>query len=255
MPLYSCPVRSLQAVARNIFVLTLHAPGLAPTVRPGQFVNVRINDTLEPLLRRPFSVHRTTADSIEILFNIVGKGTAQLAEKREGDLLDLLGPLGVPFTLDDDRFDTALLVAGGLGVAPMPLTTVELLHRGKAVRTLVGARDAASLVTRHLHDVVTATDDGSSGFNGNVVELLEREAARLAGTRLKVYACGPHAMLKATALAAGRLGIPCEVSMEGPMGCGIGICQGCPVELRDASRRYALMCKDGPTFDAQAIRW
>ncbi|CAG0932086.1 partial Dihydroorotate dehydrogenase B (NAD(+)), electron transfer subunit, partial [Planctomycetaceae bacterium] len=115
MPLYSCPVRSLQTVARNIFVLSLHAPGLAPAVRPGQFVNIRVNDALEPLLRRPFSVHRTTHDAIEILFNIVGKGTALLAEKREGDVLDLLGPLGVPFTLDDDRFDTALLVAGGLG--------------------------------------------------------------------------------------------------------------------------------------------
>ena len=255
MPLHSCPVRSVQAVARNIFVLTLHAPDLAAAVKPGQFVNIRINDTLEPLLRRPFSVHRTTHDSIEILFNIVGKGTALLADKREGDLLDLLGPLGVPFTLDDDRFDTALLVAGGLGIAPMPLTTEALLHRGKAVRTLVGARDAASLVTRHLHDVVTATDDGSSGFHGNVVELLTREAGQARGARYKIFACGPHAMLKATALAAERLGIPCEVSMEGPMGCGIGICQGCPVELRDASRRYALMCKDGPTFDAQAIRW
>jgi dihydroorotate dehydrogenase electron transfer subunit len=255
MPIYSCPVRSLQAVARNIFVLTLHAPELAPAVRPGQFVNVRINDTLEPLLRRPFSVHRTTTDTIELLFNIVGKGTALLAEKREGDILDLLGPLGVPFTLDDDRFGTALLVAGGLGVAPMPLTSAELLRRGKAVRTLVGARDAASLVTRHLHDVVCATDDGSSGLHGNVVALLEKEVAHADPKRFKIFACGPHAMLKATALAAERLGIPCEVSMEGPMGCGIGICQGCPVELRDASRRYALMCKDGPTFDAQAIRW
>lgn len=255
MPVYSCPVRSLQAVARNTFVVSLHAPDLAPSVRPGQFVNIRITDTLEPLLRRPFSVHRTTRDTVEILFNIVGKGTALLAEKREGDLLDLLGPLGVPFMLDDDRFDTALLVAGGLGVAPMPLTTAELLHRGKAVRTLVGARDAASLVTRHLHDVTCATDDGSSGFHGNVVALLEKLAGPMGGQRLKIFACGPHAMLKATALAAERLRIPCEVSMEGPMGCGIGICQGCPVELRDASRRYALMCKDGPTFDAQAIRW
>ena len=82
----------------------MHAPNLASRVRPGQFVNIRINESLDPLLRRPFSVYRTTTDTIEIIFNIVGKGTALLAEKREGDLLDLLGPLGVPFTLDDDRF-------------------------------------------------------------------------------------------------------------------------------------------------------
>jgi dihydroorotate dehydrogenase electron transfer subunit len=218
-------------------------------------VNVRINDALEPLLRRPFSVHRTTTDTIEILFNIAGKGTAQLAEKREGDILDLLGPLGVPFTLDDARFDTALLVAGGLGVAPMPITTADLLRKKKQVRTYLGARDAASLVTAHLQNVACATDDGSAGFHGNVVALLEQELASAKPERPKIFACGPHAMLKATALLAERLGIPCEVSMEGPMGCGIGICQGCPVELRDASRRYALMCKDGPTFDAKAIRW
>ncbi len=255
MPIHHCPVRSLQSVARNVFVLVLHAPALAAGVRPGQFVNIRVTETVEPLLRRPFSVHRTTADTIEILFNIVGKGTALLAEKREGDILDVLGPLGVPFTLDDDRFDTALLVAGGLGVAPMPLTTVDLQRRHKAVRTFVGARDASSLVTRHLHDVRCATDDGSAGSHGNVVALLETELQRSGTARSKIFACGPHAMLKATALLAEKQGIPCEVSMEGPMGCGVGICQGCPVELREASRRYALMCKDGPTFDAQAIRW
>jgi dihydroorotate dehydrogenase electron transfer subunit len=255
MQLHSCPVRSLQAVARNVFVLTLHAPGLASTVRPGQFVNIQINESLEPLLRRPFSVHRASGDSIEVLFNIVGKGTAMLAEKREGDLLGLLGPLGVPFALEDSRYDTALLVAGGLGVAPMPLTTADLLRRNRAVRTFVGARDAATLVTRHLHETMCATDDGSSGFHGNVVALLEAEIGRTKPARPKIFACGPHAMLRATALLAERLDIPCEVSMEGPMGCGIGICQGCPVELREASRRYALMCKDGPTFDAKAIRW
>ena len=255
MPLHFCAVRSIQAVARNVFVLSLHAPDLAATVRPGQFVNIRINETFEPLLRRPFSVHRTTSDTIEILFNIVGKGTALLAEKQEGELLDLLGPLGVPFTLGDAQFDTALLVAGGLGVAPMPLTTAELLRCKKIVRTFVGARDAASLATRHLHNVVCATDDGSAGSHGTVVALLEAEFRKQAPVRPKIFACGPHAMLKATAMLAERLDIPCEVSIEGPMGCGIGICQGCPVELREASRRYALMCKDGPTFDAKAIRW
>lgn len=255
MLLHSCPVRSIHAVARNVFVLSLHAPNFATRVRPGQFVNIRINGSHDPLLRRPFSVYRTTSDTIEIIFNVVGKGTALLADKNEGELLDILGPLGVPFTLDDERFQTGLLVAGGLGVAPMPMTTAELIRRGKTVKTFVGARDAATLVTHHLHDVACATDDGSAGFHGNVVALLESTLAAAMPERPKIFACGPHAMLKSVALLAERLDVPCEVSLEGPMGCGIGICQGCPVELRDASRRYALMCKDGPTFDAKVIRW
>jgi dihydroorotate dehydrogenase electron transfer subunit len=255
MLLHACPVCAIRAVARNVFVLSLHAPNLASRVRPGQFVNIRVNGSLDPLLRRPFSVYRTTGDAIEIIFNIVGKGTALLAEKRVGEVIDVLGPLGVPFTLDDDRFTTGLLVAGGLGVAPMPMTTADLLHRGKMVKSFVGARDAASLLMQHLHDVACATDDGSAGFHGNVVALLEATLATTKPERPKIFACGPHAMLKSVALLAERLDLLCEVSMEGPMGCGIGICQGCPVELRNASRRYALMCKDGPTFDAKVIRW
>lgn len=251
----SCPVLSLTAVAENVFLLVLDAPEIAPLVRPGQFLNVRIDETSDPLLRRPFSVYRTEGNRLELLFNVVGRGTHALAEKRKGDRLDVLGPLGVPFTLDDPGFTTAVLVAGGLGVAPMPITTRELLLKGKAVRTFVGARNKGSLVTTHLVQVEIATDDGSEGLRGTVVDLLERAFASGVPARPIIFACGPHAMLKAVAAFAVRFDIPCEVSMEGPMGCGIGICQGCPVELTNPAKKYALMCKDGPTFDARTIRW
>lgn len=255
MQSHLCSVLSLRSAGRNVYVLTLLAPDLAPRIRPGQFVNIRVEDALDPLLRRPFSVYRADGDRIEIIFNIVGKGTALLAAHRPGDTLDVLGPLGVPFTLDDERIRTGILVAGGLGVAPMPLTTAALLRRGCGVETFLGARDAATLVTDHLHNVSCATDDGSAGYHGTVVALLEQHLGKGIPPGPKMFACGPHAMLKAAAELAERLDIPCEVSLEGPMGCGVGICQGCPVELRNASQKYALMCKDGSTFDAKAIRW
>ena len=251
----SCPVLAVQTVAENVFLLVLHAPEIAPLVRPGQFLNVRMGETYDPLLRRPFSVYQTNGDRLELLFNVIGTGTRILASKREGDMLDVLGPLGVPFTLDDDRFSTGVLVAGGLGVAPIPLTTRELIRRGKDVRTFLGARNNNALVMTHLVNVEVATDDGSAGMRGTVVDLLEQAFAARPFVKPKIFACGPHPMLKATAALAERLDIPCEVSMEGPMGCGIGICQGCPVELRNPAKKYALMCKDGPTFDARAIKW
>jgi dihydroorotate dehydrogenase electron transfer subunit len=251
----SCQVLAVQSVAENTFLLVLHAPSIAPHVKPGQFLNVRVEESLDPLLRRPFSVYQTDGDRLELLFNVVGKGTRILSQKRKGEMLDVLGPLGVPFKLDDERFSTGILVAGGLGVAPMPLTTRELVRQGKDVRTFLGARTKGALVTTHLVNVAIATDDGSAGVRGTVVDLLEKAWSSGPFVKPKIFACGPHSMLKATAALAERLDIPCEVSLEGPMGCGVGICQGCPVELNDPAKKYALMCKDGPTFDARAIRW
>lgn len=250
-----CPVADLHTVAEGISLLTLHAPDLAAEVRPGQFVNIRVHDGIDPLLRRPFSVSRREGEYIEILFNVVGKGTALLARLHQGMVLDLLGPLGTPFTTDDARCQTAVLVAGGLGVAPMPILTESLRIQGRDVRTFLGARTAAHLVTNHLVNVAVATDDGSRGRKGTVVDLAAEALVQSPVRGVKMYACGPMPMLRAVARLAEKLDVPCEVSLEGPMACGIGICQGCPVELAGPQKKYALMCKDGPTFDARTIRW
>ncbi len=249
------PVLDLRSVAEGIFVLTMHAPEIAARIRPGQFVNIRIGEGADPLLRRPFSVSRTEGDHIEILFNVVGKGTALMSRLREGALLDLLGPLGTPFATDDDQCTTALLLAGGLGVAPMPILTERLRDKGRKIMTFLGARAAAHLVTSHLDDVHIATDDGSRGFKGTVVDLAATVLRQAPVQGGKIFACGPMPMLRAAARLSEQLNLLCEVSLEGPMACGIGICQGCPVELVGPEKKYALMCKDGPTFDARTIRW
>ncbi len=247
-------VTSLKPVAENTFVLSFHSPVISSQIEPGQFLNIKVTDGTDPLLRRPFSVYYVHEGIVDIIFNVIGKGSAALQRKNEGDTLNILGPLGVPFSVGKDDFDTAVLVGGGLGVAPLPLTTHALRKYGKKIRTFLGARSATHVVDQHLNNVALATDDGSAGYHGTVVDLLRAEWASFKGERVRIFSCGPTKMLQAVAKFALENNIACEVSLEGPMACGFGICQGCPVELIDGPRKYGLMCKDGPTFDVRKIR-
>jgi len=249
-----CQVLDLARVAENIYVLAFASRELADSILPGQFLNLRVEDGYEPFLRRPFSAYRVDDDRVEIIFNVVGKGTSCLRDKRPGESVDVLGPLGVPFRISEPTYDTGVLVGGGLGVAPMPLTTQFLNVAGKKIVTFLGARSTSQLMRRHLQSPIVSTDDGSEGFRGNIAECLQQYLDAHPIERPKIFACGPTPMLRAVGALALREGIPCEVSLEGPMGCGFGICQGCPVELVGAERKYALMCKDGPTFDIRSIR-
>jgi dihydroorotate dehydrogenase electron transfer subunit len=131
---------------------------------------------------------------------------------------------------------------------------MALSKAGKEIVTFIGARTAAQLVTTHLQNLHIATDDGSRGFCGTVVELLEDAFSRREFVRPKVFGCGPTAMLRALAALTVKHDIACEVSLEGPMACGIGICQGCPVELVGKEEAFGLICKDGPVFDVRRIK-
>jgi dihydroorotate dehydrogenase electron transfer subunit len=248
------PIADLRQVAENIFVLGFEAPPIAQEARPGQFINIKVRAGNDPLLRRPFSVYRTAGERVEILFNVVGKGTELLSLSRSGDPIDVIGPLGVPFTVRADDYDTAILVGGGLGVAPLPLLGRKAQAAGKEVLTLIGARTASQLVTAHLDNLRIATDDGSRGYQGTVVDLLASTLRMGGPSRARVFGCGPTPMLRALAELCVAEGLACEVSLEGPMACGMGICQGCPVELVGETKGYALICKDGPTFDVRRIR-
>jgi len=246
-------VLHLRSVAPNVFVLSLHCPELSATVAAGQFVNILVHCGIEPLLRRPFSVYRTEGEVLEILFQRIGKGTALLAEVEAGDDLDLLGPLGRGFHLDDTGYGTAVLVGGGLGVAPLPLATAALLKAGKGVVTLLGARSSDLVIDTHLTNVHVATDDGTRGFHGTVVDLAVHVLEKNTILKPRFFACGPTPMLRALSTFAGTRDLDCEASLEGQMACGIGICQGCPVEMAGQERKYALMCKDGPVFNTRDI--
>jgi dihydroorotate dehydrogenase electron transfer subunit len=248
-------IRSLRPISPGVFVMGLEAPAIASSILPGQFLNIRVNTSTVPLLRRPFSAYRVNGHTVEIIFQQLGKGTEILATKRVGDTVEVLGPLGTPFTLDPGGFDTGLFVAGGLGVAPVPLLTRELKRIGKNFVTLLGARNRTAVLDEGLERVEIATDDGSLGMRGTVVDLAAGWLDRTHPTRPKIFACGPTPMLRAVAALARDRSIPCELSLEGAMACGIGICQGCPVEIvGEGEKRYALMCKEGPVFDALRIR-
>ena len=247
------PVLHLRSVAPDVFVLSLHCPELSTTVAAGQFVNILVRDGIEPLLRRPFSVYRTEGESLEILFRRIGKGTALLAEVEAGDELDLLGPLGHGFHLDDPGFDTAVLVGGGLGVAPLPIATSALRKAGKDVVTLLGARSSDLLIDTHLTNVHVSTDDGTRGLHGTVVDLAAEILEKNKILKPRFFACGPTLMLRALSAFTDARDLDCEVSLEGQMACGIGICQGCPVEMAGQERKYSLMCKDGPVFNTRDI--
>jgi dihydroorotate dehydrogenase electron transfer subunit len=247
------PVTAREQSAPDTFILRFHSPGISASVRPGQFINVRADDSDYPLLRRPFSVTSAERGEVGILFDVRGIGTRILSEKHVGDMVDIIGPLGSPYQTAGE-FETALLVGGGLGVAPLPMVERSLRGSGKKIALFLGARTAARIVGSCSAPPLTATDDGSAGFRGTVVDLLRHRLDTDRFERPKIFGCGPNRMLAALAQLAAERNIPCEISLETPMACGVGLCQGCPVELAGEGPRYALVCRDGPVFDARTVR-
>jgi len=246
------PVTFRSEIGRGTFVVRFRSQEIASAAEAGQFVNIRCGDGCLPLLRRPMSVSRVVGDDVELLFAVVGQGTRVLAAKRPGDPLDVLGPLGVPFGYRGD-YATAVIVAGGVGAAPFPFLTRFVVREGKHVITFLGARTAAQLTPQNLENVQLATDDGTEGHHGTVVELLGAYLSQHEVVNPKIFGCGPTNMLKALSDYALKAGIDCELSLEGDMACGVGLCQGCPIERSNGKKKYALVCTEGPTFNAKDI--
>lgn len=244
-------LKGVTELENNIFIQKIYAPSIAEIIKPGQFLNIRASETIYPLLRRPFSVCDCEGDYIYIMFNIYGEGTKIIAHKKIGDELDILGPLGNGFNLSGD-YETAIFAAGGLGAAPFPY-----LHRKLAgsrnIYSFVGGRTNKDVITYRMQNVNMATDDGSAGFKGNVVDLLKNNIEILRKTRIKMFACGPTAMLRAIKDFCIENNFDCEVSTECAMACGFGICQGCPIESAHQKDSYLLVCKDGPVFNVRDV--
>lgn len=251
MLIVNSPVEEIIEIQKDIFLQKIYSPEIARQIKPGQFLNIRVSETVFPLLRRPFSVCDVDGNFIFIMFNIFGEGTKILSHKHKGDTIDILGPLGNGFNIDDD-FETAVIVAGGLGAAPFPYLT-RVLKKKFEVISFVGGRSKNDVITYNLLNVQTATDDGSLGYSGNVVQLFEENLSSLKNKKLKVFGCGPNAMLRALKDVCISNNINCEVSTECAMACGFGICQGCPIESTKQSDKYFLVCKDGPVFNVKDV--
>ncbi|QTA77878.1 Dihydroorotate dehydrogenase B (NAD(+)), electron transfer subunit [Desulfonema limicola] len=233
--------------------------------KPGQFVMVRISQDLDPMLRRPFSIHRllktgNQIQGIEILYKLVGRGTQKLSELKKGDRIELLGPLGNCFTIPDNT-RTVFIAAGGIGVAPMYFLTSLFQKNGidlSESMVFIGGRSKDDLLCMNdffsigIKTVHIATDDGSAGEKELVTAPLERAIQNKRPDI--IYACGPAPMLKAVSHIAGKYNILCQVSIETIMACGMGACLGCAVHSKENSGKYFHACTDGPVFDAQTIK-
>jgi dihydroorotate dehydrogenase electron transfer subunit len=185
------------------------------------------------------------------MFNILGTGTKKLASKHSGNVLDILGPLGNGFNLEGD-YDTAIIVGGGLGVAPFPYL-IKKFNNTKEIFTFIGGKTNGDIITYRMENIHISTDDGSLGTKGNVVELLKQHINNFKNKKIKVFGCGPTAMLRALKDFCLNNNFNCEVSTECAMACGFGICQGCPIESTKHPEKYLLVCKDGPVFNIKDV--
>ncbi len=248
-------IYSVKEIASNIFQLSFLSPSISLSALPGQFVNVRVEDAAVPLLRRPFSIFSVEGEVVSIIFNVIGLGTKLLSQKKAGETLDVLGPLGKGvFPCDDSTFDTALLVAGGLGVAAFPFLNSRL-RASKKVVSFLGARTSSYIVRNGLDNIHVATDDGSEGFHGTVVDLLKNFMDKNVINHPRIYSCGPTVMMRTVSQFSREKNIQCYVALECDMACGIGLCQGCPVETVKREKKYSLICKDGPVFEVREINF
>jgi dihydroorotate dehydrogenase electron transfer subunit len=260
MPRFDIPARIIEQkqLAHGIFLLTVKGPAILKSANPGQFcmLEVKYNNSRDPLLRRPLSIYKIRANGqINFLYKEVGKGTRLLSKRRPGEIVRVLGPLGQGFRLVHDR--PCILVGGGLGIASLLLLAEKIKQPGKLI-ILLGAENASGIptiedfsrLTRNFH---AATEDGSLGQKGMVTDLLTQTLHEITGMA-QIYTCGPWPMMKAVYYMARNKNIPCQVSLESTMACGIGLCLGCAVPRSD-SQGFLHVCKEGPVFDADQVHW
>jgi dihydroorotate dehydrogenase electron transfer subunit len=266
-----------EPLARNTYRVRFECPELAATIVPGQFLMLRLPHDNDPLLGRPFALYDTvlhtagTPIGVDVVYLVVGKMTAQLAAYRAGQELDVWGPLGNGFSAEP--VEHLIMVAGGIGQTPFlalgreflggrsygtqgrkvtPSRKVTLCYGVRSKEFLSGAEDFRACGI----DLWISSDDGSVGHHGLVTEVLEQVLAESSGSR-RIACCGPERMMEAVAGVARVKNVPCEVSLETPMACGIGICFSCVVKTEQPGDDwdYKRTCVEGPVFDASKIVW
>lgn len=236
-------------VRPDVWLLSFRSPAIRDSIRPGQFLHVRVPNASDSLLRRPFSIHDVSGGSISILYRVVGAGTLSLSRLRTGTTVDVAGPFGTPFSIDPGARGH-VIVAGGIGIAPMQFLLRRLRSMGISPLLYYGCPTRSDLLPHLKVKRTVTTDDGSCGTKGYVTIALERAIDRLTGTA--VYACGPWPMLQETARICLGRGLSCQVSLEARMACGVGACLGCVIR---GTGSFLTVCHDGPVFDARSVVW
>jgi dihydroorotate dehydrogenase electron transfer subunit len=240
-------------IINDFYVLEIEGTNKIPEIRPGQFVQVRVDGSPETFLRRPISIHDVDykRNTIRLLIQVVGKGTETLARLKNGDNLNIIYPLGNSFG-DPELNDKIILIGGGCGIAPLLYLGKHLKSIGYSPDILLGFRNKARILEHdeytEIGKVYLTTEDGSEGEKGFVTN-----HSVLVKTKYnRIYCCGPDSMMKAVATYARKNDIACEVSLENLMACGIGICLCCIV---DTVKGNVCSCIDGPVFNINDLKW
>ena len=242
----------------DVFKFTCLAPEIAESALPGQFIELRVSKTFEPFLRRPISIHNVNKENktIEFIFQVRGRGTEFLSEVQEGELLDVLGPLGdSAFNIKNCK--NIAIIGGGIGIFPLYELAKESMEKAN-INTYLGFRNKDFVVLEDefknvSNNLTITTDDGTYGKNGYAIDYLKSDidSSNIDG----IFACGPLPMLQKVKELAESKDIYCQISLEQRMACGIGACMGCSVKLNtsDDTVKYARVCKDGPVFEAKDV--
>jgi dihydroorotate dehydrogenase electron transfer subunit len=260
-----------RCLAPGIYELTVFARGIAENAMPGQFVMVRCSNG-QSFLRRPFSVAAVNSSifgkkpNFNLIFKVIGPGTQWLSERRQGNSLDIIGPLGHGYNLTGIEDKKILLIGGGIAIASLVSLTLELIKIKKqgslpTVHILFGDKTAmyngdyshyVELLSRwyFLGELIITTEDGKVGLKGMATDILAN-LIKDKGIE-QIFACGPKAMLKKVAEISRAFNVPCQVCLEEMMACGVGACYSCVCKVNGHNQR---VCKDGPVFDAKEVDW
>lgn len=253
---------SYKVESARIISCVVRSKEIASSAKPGQFVTIQVNDDISviPVLRRPFAISYVKDDTFEFIFDVVGRGTEILKKMiKEEKYINILGPLGNGFELNSNTKEK-LVVAGGIGIAPIK-RLIQYFCEKNCVTTLIwGNRDKLGFFDIDFYidqniKLFISTDDGSLGFEGNVLQMLKSEIKNKNLKNLSkydIFVVGPNPMMKAVSEYVEEMKNFCQVSLETPMACGMGVCQGCAVKKKNEDGYY-LVCKDGPVFNSDKI--
>jgi len=253
-------VVSKSKLASGIYLLKLNSSYLAENSRPGCFVMIQPDKSTDPLLRRPFTLCGVSGDVVDVLFQVKGRGTDIMSNWEIGRAVDILGPLGNGFSISSN-LKQAYLVGGGMGIAPLLFLARALKKSGVKVKILMGAKTVSETIDLDVFkldgcELQYSTEDGSKGSKGLVTGLLHdilKSDSSNGILNASIFCCGPLGMAAGISRTALSFSIPCQVSIEEKMACGVGACLGCVTYIKD--NKYKRVCVDGPVFNGSEIDW
>ncbi len=238
----------------DIFKFSMSAKEIVDIAKPGQFIEIRVTEGIDPFLRRPISIYNMDKENgiLEIIFRVQGRGTEILSKKKEEDSIDIVGPLGYG-TFKFEGYKNIAILGGGIGVFPL-YELAKNASKNITVNTYLGFRNKEAVLLEDefkkvSNKLIITTDDGSYKIHGFAINELKKD---LKENKIDaIFACGPLPLLKSVQNLAKETNIPCQISLEEKMGCGLGVCLGCAVEV--VTGGYEHVCKQGPVFDSNKV--